>query len=64
MISHLGYDEVTNALHFDITFNHFREIYKYDLNDSTISHIKNNNLIDERNMVVSAISGIQGIFSR
>ena len=59
MISHLGYDEITNALHFDITFNHFREIYKYDLNDSTISHIKNNNLIDERNMVVNAISGTQ-----
>ena len=59
MISHLGYDEITNSLHFDITFNHFREIYKYDLNDSTISHLKNNNLIDERNMVVSAISGNQ-----
>ena len=63
MISHLNYNKLNHSLNFDITFNHFREIYKYDLVDSTISEIKSNNLFDERNLVVSPNSGVQ-VFSK
>ena len=59
MISHLSYDQIANSLYFDITINHFREIYKFDLNDSSITHIKNNILYDERNMAVGSNSGTQ-----
>ena len=59
MISHLSYDQFANSLYFDITINHFREIYKFDLNDSLIIQIKNNILYDERNMAVSPNSGSQ-----
>jgi len=63
MISHLNYDKLSHSLHFDITFHHFREIYNYNLYDSSITKIKNNALFDERNMAADSFSGIK-IYSR
>ncbi|MFL2983769.1 MAG: hypothetical protein ACJZ12_05195 [Candidatus Neomarinimicrobiota bacterium] len=54
MISHLSYDYTSHKLYFDITNNHFRDIYSYDLNNDSIEFIADNPSFDERNMTTSS----------
>ena len=59
MISYLNYDSISHSLLFDITFHHFRDIYSYNINESTITKVKSDPLIDERNMASGSSSGVK-----
>ena len=50
MLSSLKFNEFDNCLYFDISTNHYRDIAKISLQDSTFSMVLNNNLWDERNI--------------
>ncbi|MBI88675.1 MAG: hypothetical protein CMG60_01200 [Candidatus Marinimicrobia bacterium] len=52
MISFVNYDEIENKLYFDITKNHFRDIYFYNLETKSMGPIFGNSSFDERNMAV------------
>ena len=53
MISHLSYDNTSHKIFFDITNNHFRDIYFYDLDKKSIEASANSSTYDERNLAVS-----------
>ena len=55
MISHLNYDAISHSIFFDITFNHFRDIYNYNISDGIVATEKNDIRFDERNMVSSSL---------
>ena len=48
IIGGLNYDKDRNRIIYDITFNHFRDIYYLSISDSTSGSIMNNSLWDER----------------
>ena len=49
MISYLYYDSFSNKLYFDLTENHFRDIYSFDLRSHEIDVFAGNKFYDERN---------------
>ena len=50
MISFLTYESKKRCLYFDITTNHFRDIYKYGIENKSISPILTDQTFDERNI--------------
>ena len=52
MISHLSYDKTSHKIFFDITNNHFRDIYFYDFDKKSIEPSANSSTYDERNLAV------------
>ena len=55
MISHINYNAISHSIFFDITFNHFRDIYNYNISDGIVTTEKNDIRFDERNMVSSSL---------
>ena len=49
MISYLYYDSFSHKLYFDLTENHFRDIYSFDLRSHEIDVFAGNKFYDERN---------------
>ena len=50
LLSHLSYSKFSNALFFDITTHHYRDIGKVDLESGDVSLVLNNPNYDERNL--------------
>ena len=50
MISYLSYDHNSKKLYFDITWHHFRDVYSYDLIESSMEMVYSNSSFDERNI--------------
>ena len=50
MLSSLKFNEFDNSLYFDISTNHYRDIAKISLKDTTFSMVLNSNQWDERNI--------------
>ena len=62
MISHLSYDKDQKKLYFDITKNHYRDIYSIDIKNENIDQLYDSPTYDERNL--NAQSGGKRIHSQ
>ena len=62
MISHLSYDKDQKKLYFDITKNHYRDIYSIDIKNENIDQLFDSPTYDERNL--NAQSGGKRIHSQ